>query len=118
MPPIKLPYNKSEDPWHAAQAFLHRHNLPQDYLDTVANYIIKNAGLSQSDLPSTSGGGGFSDPFTGGGRYVPGAGSPNQRQRTRLDGSADRFPVRDYNVLVAASIQLVMSKFRTPPPPS
>lgn len=42
-PPIKLPYNRGEDPWHAAQAFIHRHQLPQAYLDQVANFIVKNS---------------------------------------------------------------------------
>lgn len=42
-PPIKLPYNKGEDPWQAAQTFIHRNNLPQAYLDQVANFIIKNS---------------------------------------------------------------------------
>lgn len=42
-PPLKLPYNRGEDPWHSAQAFIHRNNLPQVYLDQVANFIIKNS---------------------------------------------------------------------------
>ncbi|RVE52510.1 hypothetical protein evm_002904 [Chilo suppressalis] len=68
-PPIKLPYNKTEDPWVAAQAFIHKHNLPQVYLDQVANFIITNAKLDQ--LPASSNG--FADPFTGESRYVPGS---------------------------------------------
>lgn len=42
-PPIKLPYNRTEDPWHAAQTFIHKHNLPQVYLEQVANFIITNS---------------------------------------------------------------------------
>lgn len=42
-PPIKLPYNRGEDPWQAAQTFIHRNNLPQAYLDQVANFIVKNS---------------------------------------------------------------------------
>lgn len=40
--PIKLPYNVNEDPWHVAQRFIHQHQLPQDYLSNVANFIITN----------------------------------------------------------------------------
>lgn len=42
-PPIKLPYNRGEDPWLAAQKFIHKNNLPQVYLEQVANFIIKNS---------------------------------------------------------------------------
>ncbi|XP_026328635.1 phospholipase A-2-activating protein [Hyposmocoma kahamanoa] len=69
-PAIKLPYNKTEDPWVAAQAFIHKNNLPQVYLDQVANFIVTNAKLDT--LPASSNG--YSDPFTGESRYVPGTG--------------------------------------------
>ncbi|KAH8034868.1 hypothetical protein HPB51_003155 [Rhipicephalus microplus] len=39
---MKLPYNVTEDPWHAAQKFIHRHELNQYYLDQIANFIIQN----------------------------------------------------------------------------
>lgn len=42
-PPLKLPYNKGDDPWTTAQAFIHKHTLPQDYLDQVVDFIIKNS---------------------------------------------------------------------------
>lgn len=60
---LKLPYNKSEDPWFAAQAFIHKHNLPQGYLEQVANFIINNSkqgNVSVSTAPPE-----FADPFTG-----------------------------------------------------
>ncbi|CAK1552863.1 unnamed protein product [Leptosia nina] len=68
-PALKLPFNKTEDPWVAAQAFIHKHDLPQVYLDQVANFIITNAKLDS--LPASSNG--FADPFTGESRYVPGS---------------------------------------------
>ncbi|XP_026739639.1 phospholipase A-2-activating protein [Trichoplusia ni] len=71
-PPIKLPFNKTEDPWVAAQAFIHKHNLPQVYLEQVANFIITNAKLDSEPVSSN----GFADPFTGESRYVPGSGGP------------------------------------------
>lgn len=69
-PPIKLPYNRGEDPWHTAQKFIHKNNLPQAYLDQVANFIVKN-----SDTPilhHQTANSSYQDPFTGGNRYVPG----------------------------------------------
>lgn len=119
MLPVKLPFNKTEDPWFAAQAFLHRHSLPQNYLETVANYIIKNAHLESSDLPSTRAGGGFDDPFTGGGRYVPGGAggvTSNQRQRGRLEVTGEYFPVKEYVTMEAINVTLLlgMLSFRYP----
>lgn len=42
-PPIKLPYNNGEDPYMSAQKFIYKHDLPQTYLDQVANFIIQNS---------------------------------------------------------------------------
>lgn len=74
-PPLKLGYNKTDDPWHAAQKFIHANDLPQVYLEQVANFIITNANITT--LPSQTNDPNFADPFTGVGRYVPGSGVPN-----------------------------------------
>ncbi|XP_045446086.1 phospholipase A-2-activating protein [Melitaea cinxia] len=74
-PPLKLPFNKTEDPWVAAQTFIHKHDLPQVYLEQVANFIITNAKLDS--LPASNNG--FADPFTGEARYVPGTAPPRQQ---------------------------------------
>lgn len=41
--PLKLPYDCDEEPWLVAQKFIHQHELPQAYLEQVANFIIKNS---------------------------------------------------------------------------
>ena len=46
----KLPFNKTENPWEVAQKFIHDKELPQGYLDTIANHIIKNSGRYCSKL--------------------------------------------------------------------
>ncbi|KAG8039653.1 hypothetical protein G9C98_000382 [Cotesia typhae] len=73
VPPLKLPYNKTDDPWHTAQTFIHKHGLSQMYLDQIANFIVKNSDSTPSFNPNSS----FADPFTGGNRYIPGSGLPN-----------------------------------------
>lgn len=73
IPPLKLPYNKSEDPWHAAQKFIHHHGLSQMFLEQVAGFIIKNS----NSVPTVNTNSQFADPFTGGSRYIPGSGLPN-----------------------------------------
>ena len=37
-PPLKLPYNIGEDPWHAAQKFIHSNGLSQLFLDQVLKF--------------------------------------------------------------------------------
>lgn len=61
-PPLKLPYNKTDDPWLAAQKFIHDNNLSQYYLEQVANFIVSNStpAPTQSAVPTD-----FIDPFTG-----------------------------------------------------
>lgn len=66
-PALKLPYNKSEDPWHVAQAFIHKHDLPQVYLEQVANFIINNS--KQNNAPIAPAPPMYTDPFTGTNKY-------------------------------------------------
>ncbi|KAJ6260705.1 LOW QUALITY PROTEIN: Ubiquitin homeostasis protein [Drechslerella dactyloides] len=88
-PPIKLPYNASQDPWDAARIFLERNELPMTYLETVywycsiwktqaanfeiqtANFIVQNTkgtriGTSAPQQPTGN------DPFGIESRYRPG----------------------------------------------
>ncbi|KAI9733540.1 MAG: hypothetical protein M1834_003141 [Cirrosporium novae-zelandiae] len=71
-PPLKLPYNLSQNPYEAATKFIQDNELPIGYLDQVANFITTNtkgATLgqgSQPEPPSTS------DPWGQENRYRPG----------------------------------------------
>jgi len=57
---LKLPFNVTENPYTAAQKFLDQYELPQGYLDQVADFITKNArAVSQGEVASAG------DPFTG-----------------------------------------------------
>lgn len=85
-PPLKLPYNLTEDPWHAAQTFIHKNNLSQMFLDQVANFIIKNSGVGALSMAAPTPG--YEDPFTGGSRYVPGS---NTQSSMDSGGNADPF---------------------------
>ncbi|EJF66161.1 phospholipase A-2-activating protein [Dichomitus squalens LYAD-421 SS1] len=88
-PPLKLPYNASENPYTAAQRFLQNNDLPLSYLDQVVQFIEKNtAGVSigggnnqlvdpytgasryqAAQTPSAGAASDFMDPFTGASRY-------------------------------------------------
>lgn len=69
VPPLKLPFNLSENPYAAAQRFLEKNDLPQQYIDQVVKFIETNTqGVSL-------GGPQYVDPYTGASRYQPGGGA-------------------------------------------
>ena len=41
-PPLKLPYNLSQNPYEVAKKFIADNELPLSYLDQVANFIVQN----------------------------------------------------------------------------
>ncbi|ORX86908.1 PFU-domain-containing protein [Anaeromyces robustus] len=66
---LRLPYNANDNPYQAAQEFIWKHELSQDFLDQIAMFIINNSKpitLDQTNTPSTA-----ATPFTSS-RYVPG----------------------------------------------
>ncbi|XP_050305466.1 phospholipase A-2-activating protein [Anthonomus grandis grandis] len=65
-PPLKLPYNKGDDVYRAAHAFLTKNFLPAEYLEQVVDFILKNS--KEQYVPPASE---YQDPFTGGNRYTP-----------------------------------------------
>ncbi|XP_029462252.1 phospholipase A-2-activating protein isoform X2 [Rhinatrema bivittatum] len=70
-PSYKLPYNISDDPWLVAYNFLQKNDLNPMFLDQVAKFIIDNTKGQTLGPTNTE----FADPFTGGGRYIPGSSS-------------------------------------------
>jgi phospholipase A-2-activating protein len=71
-PPLKLPYNLSQNPYEAATKFLENNKLPMTYLDTVSNFIVENtkgAKIGQSE------GAAGPDPYGTENRYQPGGAS-------------------------------------------
>ncbi|KAI0780583.1 phospholipase A-2-activating protein [Trametes elegans] len=65
VPPLKLPYNASENPYAAAQRFLQNNDLPMSYLDQVVHFIEKNTAGATIGRPNEQ----FVDPYTGASRY-------------------------------------------------
>lgn len=66
VPPLKLPFNLSENPYAAAQRFLEKNDLAQEYIDQVVKFIETN-----TQGVSLGGGAEYVDPYTGGSRYQP-----------------------------------------------
>ncbi len=68
-PPLKLPYNLSENPYERATKFLNDNELPLTYLDNVANFITTNTKGATLGQTEQSGG---PDPYGTESRYRPG----------------------------------------------
>ncbi|KAG8671905.1 hypothetical protein FPOAC1_005163 [Fusarium poae] len=68
-PPLKLPYNLSENPYERATKFLEDNELPFSFLDNVANFITENTKGDTLGQTSESGG---PDPLGTESRYRPG----------------------------------------------
>ncbi|PIA16772.1 PFU-domain-containing protein [Coemansia reversa NRRL 1564] len=96
-PPLKLPYNATENPYTAARRFLERNDLPLEHLDTVANFIIKNADAVQLGTDTQQ----VADPFTGASRYVP-ADAPT---------AASFVPPADFIINWQANGSAIIAKF-------
>ncbi|KAG1823274.1 WD40-repeat-containing domain protein [Suillus variegatus] len=63
-PPLKLPFNVSENPYAAAQRFLEQNDLSLNYIDEVVKFIEKNtAGVNLGASNE------YVDPYTGASRY-------------------------------------------------
>ena len=108
-PAIKLPYNLTEDPWRAAQNFIHNNKLPIVYLEQVANFIINNTGkilgFSGQKLGLTSRlakereeravkvveNPNAGDPLTSSGAYKPDYTAAAAPKKTKKGGAADPF---------------------------
>jgi phospholipase A-2-activating protein len=82
-PPLKLPYNLSENPYERAMKWLGDNELPMTYLDEVTNFIVKNTKGATIGANESHGG---PDPFGSEGRYRPGdaAGSTGEPPRKKI----------------------------------
>lgn len=80
-PPLKLPYNRGDDVYQAAHAFLVKNLLPGDYLEQVVDFILKNS--KEQFVPPTNNQ--YQDPFTGGSRYTPSYQSNSNQTGVNVD---------------------------------
>ncbi|XP_051162617.1 phospholipase A-2-activating protein [Leptopilina boulardi] len=113
-PPLKLPYNIGQDPWHVAQKFIHDNELSQLFLDQVANFIVKNSQAAPV-LNTTAQ---YTDPFTGGSRYIPTSNAPSTEQKIPIASSSNSsvgtiyIPRDSYLKLEQANLTVIFDKLR------
>lgn len=70
-PPLKLPFNVSENLYAAAQRFLEQNDLSTNYIDEVVKFIEKNTSGVNLGVSND-----YVDPYTGASRYQAAATSP------------------------------------------
>jgi phospholipase A-2-activating protein len=119
VPPLKLPYNASDNPYTAAQTFIAANELPPSYLDQIVDFITKNAqGVSFGTNSQ------YVDPFTGSSRYTPsGVSNVQNTFTTGIDpwtrpgtssnmqsGKAKIIPQKTYLTFRQANIQAILKK--------
>ncbi|KXX78574.1 Ubiquitin homeostasis protein lub1 [Madurella mycetomatis] len=100
-PPLKLPYNLSENPYEAATKFLGDNELPISYIDEVAKFIVTNtkgATIGQSsEVPSA-------DPYGTEARYKP---------EQTAQSTKKYLPHTEYLALTQAKWEPVAKKLRS-----
>ncbi|RKF83591.1 Ubiquitin homeostasis protein lub1 [Golovinomyces cichoracearum] len=106
-PPLKLPYNLSENPFEVAADFIKRHEAPVTYLDQVANFIIQNtkpATIGQApESISTQGQWGSED------RYRPGE-TESMTSAAESIVCQKILPQKDYLNITVARIPAIKNK--------
>ncbi len=108
-PPLKLPYNLSQNPYEAATKFLQDNELPMTYLDQVAEFITTNtrgATIGQTQQSQAPG----PDPLGTESRYRPGdvgaGGQPPAAQTT----APKKFPQKTYLSITQANLKVIQKK--------
>ncbi|KAG6909638.1 hypothetical protein DXG01_016420 [Tephrocybe rancida] len=87
VPPLKLPYNVTDNPFAAAQKFLETNDLPLTYIDEVVKFIEKNT----TGVNIGTGGEEYVDPYTGASRYrgsAPAASAPASSYQDPYTGAS------------------------------
>jgi len=109
VPPLKLPYNITDDPWTVAQQFIYDHDLSQLYLDQIANFIMKNSQGMQLSQTST---GVNCDPFTGGSSYSTQTNNSVNNTENQLNASSEYFPQTEYLKFESVNIDGIAKKLK------
>lgn len=109
-PPLKLPYNLSQNPYEAATKFIQDNELPMSYLDQVANFIKTNtagATIGHSSQAPVS-----SDPW-GSGAYTPGQKSTTGPPTDQSQGARPKvLPQKTYLSIKTANLKTVQKKIQ------
>ncbi len=110
-PPLKLPFDLSQNPYEAATKFIHDNELPVTYLEQVANFIITNtqgATLGQTSQSQPTG----SDPYGMENRYRPGdaASTSSPAPTSTITSRPKVLPQTTYLSIKTANLRTILKK--------
>lgn len=108
-PPLKLPYNLSQNPYEAATKFIQDNELPITYLDQVANFITSNTkgtSIGQTSQPEPVG----ADPWGTESRYRPGEATPAASAAPGPLARPKVLPQTTYLSIKTASLRTILKK--------
>ncbi|RAL14261.1 WD repeat PLAP family protein [Aspergillus homomorphus CBS 101889] len=113
-PPLKLPYNVSQNPYEAATKFIQDNELSMNYLDQVAQFIVQNsqgASLGQSNQGPTPAG---ADPWGQERRYRPGEGQETQATQPppAPEPRPKVLPQKQYLSIKSANLKVIAKKLQ------
>ncbi|KAJ5562642.1 hypothetical protein N7461_001403 [Penicillium sp. DV-2018c] len=112
-PPLKLPYNVSQNPYEAATKFIGDNELSMNYLDQVANFITQNtqgATIGQSSAQEPAG----ADPWGSDRRYRPGdaAATEQTQQPPAPEPRPKILPQKIYLSIRTANLKVITKKLQ------
>lgn len=107
-PPLKLPFNATQNPYDAATKFLQDNELPISYLEETANFIIKNSQGASLGQQQPSG----ADAWGTENRYRPGdAGQSSYKPPAPTETAArSTLPQKDYLPIVLGKPSAAMGQ--------
>ncbi|CAD6439881.1 0dac747e-8624-4136-9631-938c1132d2a8 [Sclerotinia trifoliorum] len=104
-PPLKLPYNLSQNPYEAATKFIANNELPVTYLEQVANFITTNTqGATIGQTQESSG----PDAWGSDQRYRPGEGESSAP--VNIPPPPKVLPQKEYLSIIVASVPKMQKK--------
>ncbi|TGO37731.1 hypothetical protein BHYA_0090g00210 [Botrytis hyacinthi] len=104
-PPLKLPYNLSQNPYEAATKFIANNELPVTYLEQVANFITTNTqGATIGQTQESSG----PDAWGSDQRYRPGEGESSAP--ANIPPPPKVLPQKEYLSIIVASVPKMQKK--------
>lgn len=116
VPPLKLPYNVTDDPWVTAQKFIHEHDLSQMFLDKIAHFIMQNAQGMVIDQRNHAGN---ADPFTSSSSYsssqtkpTPNSNNVSKNSTPAVNSNDKFFPQVTYIKFEGANVEGIAKKLR------
>lgn len=106
-PPLKLPYNLSQNPYEVARKFCEDNKLPLTYLDQVTNFIVQN---TQGQTLGQSAPAQGADPWGTDARYRPGDAAPTPSQPPAPKPQI--LPQKDYLDILTANHAPIFKKLQ------